>query len=290
MVMMNNNLKIFIKVAEKNSITKAAEELYISQPAVSKGIKNLEDELAVKLFVRDKKKGLILTDIGKTVLKFAHQMEYSENLIYQNAYMENHLLSGKLRIGTAPILISCVLAEIIAQYKSKYPKIEIELIEGSAADIKNGVENHKLDFGITYSPFDNFESKILFLDKMVAVSSKSLSVGYVDLSQYSGSLIFCYRSKETILNNISKDFNCDFTHCMTVQNPESVIRLAEFGNGIGIISELVLSAYNNNLKKYPIYPYFETKIGIIASSFSALSPAALKFVEMLEEKAGLKSL
>lgn len=71
MIMLNHNLRIFIRVAEKGSITETANELYISQPAVSKAIKILEDELNLKLFHRDKRKGLILTDIGHEILFIA---------------------------------------------------------------------------------------------------------------------------------------------------------------------------------------------------------------------------
>ncbi|MCD7811294.1 MAG: LysR family transcriptional regulator [Ruminococcus sp.] len=63
--MINNNLKVFVKVAENLSITETAKELYISQPAVSNAIKNLEKELSLKLFHRDKRVGLHLTDGGE---------------------------------------------------------------------------------------------------------------------------------------------------------------------------------------------------------------------------------
>lgn len=62
MVIISNNLRIFLRVAEKGNITKIAGELYVSQPAVSKAIKNLEEKLQLKLFHRDKHRGLILTD------------------------------------------------------------------------------------------------------------------------------------------------------------------------------------------------------------------------------------
>lgn len=125
MIMLNNNLRIFMKVAEKKSITEAADELYISQPAVSKAVKNLEDELCVRLFIRDKRAGLTLTDIGEKILRSAYQMADAENHIYQYAYMENHFLGGKLRIGTAPIFTSYVLSGLLPEYKKAYPEIHV---------------------------------------------------------------------------------------------------------------------------------------------------------------------
>ena len=64
-MMLNRNLEIFLRVAEYGSITRAAKTLYITQPAASNAISKLEAELNVKLFFRDKRNGLILTDVGQ---------------------------------------------------------------------------------------------------------------------------------------------------------------------------------------------------------------------------------
>lgn len=74
-MMMNRNLEIFIKVAECGSITRVAKMLYITQPAVSNAISKLETELKVKLFFRDKRNGLLLTDVGQKIYLLAKQIE-----------------------------------------------------------------------------------------------------------------------------------------------------------------------------------------------------------------------
>ena len=116
MIMLNHNLRIFIRVAEKGSITETANELYISQPAVSKAIKILEDELNLKLFHRDKRKGLILTDIGHEILILARQMEKTENRMYQAAFRSNNFIGGKVRIASMPILTSVILSEVFYRF------------------------------------------------------------------------------------------------------------------------------------------------------------------------------
>lgn len=118
MIMLNHNLRIFIRVAEKGSITETANELYISQPAVSKAIKILEDELSLKLFHRDKRKGLILTDIGHEILILARQMEKTENRMYQAAFRSNNFIGGKVRIASMPILTSVILSEVFIAFIS----------------------------------------------------------------------------------------------------------------------------------------------------------------------------
>ncbi len=279
--MIDNNLRIFIKVAEKLSFVEAANDLYISQPAVSKAVKNLENELEVKLFIRDKRSGLSLTDIGQAVLSQAYRIADADNHIRQLAYEHNHLIHGKIRIGAVPVLVSCLLARVLPDFKSAYPSIDIELIEGSSAEIRNMTAQNAIDIGFVFSPFDTLEHKILFADHMVAISNKPLSPESVDLSKPDNDLIFCHRSKETTLDNLSPDLHPDFSHCLTVENPESVINLVKYGNGVGIISEFVLSTYANDLYVYPTTPPIQTEVGIVSNSFDNLTPAAARFVDMV---------
>ena len=110
--MLNRNLELFIKVAEYGSITKAAKALYITQPAISNALAKLEGELGVKLFFRDKRNGLLLTEVGKQILLLSRQMEDIDNRIYQTAYQEKHLLRGRLRIAVLTSQVSTL------QYKS----------------------------------------------------------------------------------------------------------------------------------------------------------------------------
>ncbi len=78
-----NNLKIFINVADSGNIIRAAEALFISQPAVSKAIRSIEDDLGVSLFIRDKKTGIKLTDTGERILPYVRKMLLMEEKIYQ---------------------------------------------------------------------------------------------------------------------------------------------------------------------------------------------------------------
>ena len=75
MIMLNNNLHIFINAAETGSLTETAMKLYISQPAVSQVIKKLEEEPNVKLFIRNKRSNLLLTDVDREILTLAEQMQ-----------------------------------------------------------------------------------------------------------------------------------------------------------------------------------------------------------------------
>ena len=287
MIMMNNNLRIFIQVAERGSFTQVANELYISQPAISRAIKALEDELKVKLFFRDKRSGLILTDAGEKILKLARQMADTENRIYQTAFRENNFLGGKVRVASMPILTSVILSKVFYQFRKKYPYVTVELLEGSSAEIRKAVEEHQVDFGLTSSPFGDLDKRVVFKDRMVSVSREPFhSVDPVPLNENTGEYILCRAGYETVLEEL-KGHKIKLEHCFTVQQAETVINLVNQGNGIGILSELVLNATPNSLYRHTIFPEVEMEIGIIANDLSDLTPVASALAYMVREECEL---
>lgn len=287
MIMMNNNLRIFIQVAERGSFTQVANELYISQPAISRAIKALEDELKVKLFFRDKRSGLILTDAGEKILKLARQMADTENRIYQTAFRENNFLGGKVRVASMPILTSVILSKVFYQFRKKYPYVTVELLEGSSAEIRKAVEEHQVDFGLTSSPFGDLDKRVVFMDRMVSVSREPFhSVDPVPLNENTGEYILCRAGYETVLEEL-KGHKIKLEHCFTVQQAETVINLVNQGNGIGILSELVLNATPNSLYRHTIFPEVEMEIGIIANDLSDFTPVASALAYMVREECEL---
>ena len=283
MIMMNNNLRVFIRVAERGSFTQTANELYISQPAVSRAIKALEDELKVKLFFRDKRNGLILTDAGEKILLLARQMADNENRIYQTAFRENNFLGGKVRVASMPILTSVILSKVIFRSRQKYPYVTLELMEGRSSEIRKAVEEHKVDFGFTSSPFGNLDRRVMFTDRMVAVSrEQNDNQKPIDLTVDTEKYILCRAGYETVIEELNAQ-RVKLEHCFIVQQAETVINLVKEGNGTGILSELVLNATPNELFRQSVTPPVQMDIGIIANDLSDLTPVALTLMQMVEE-------
>lgn len=281
MIMLNHNLRIFIKVAEKGSITETANELYISQPAVSKAIKILEDELNLKLFHRDKRKGLILTDIGHEILILARQLEDTENRIYQAAFRSNNFIGGKIKIASMPILTSIILSEVFYRFHKLYPYVSIELIEGSSMDIRKAIEEHQVDFGILSAPFSTLDYQLLFNDRMIAVgTSELITETTLDLNEKPERFIFCQAGHETAME-LLKAKNIKISQSFIVQQAESVIHLAEKGNGIGVISEFTVNNTPNKLSRCVLEQTIEIPIGLAANDLQDLTPVALEMKRMI---------
>jgi len=282
MIMMNNNLRIFIQVAEKGSFTATANDMFISQPAISRAIKTLEDELKLKLFFRDKRNGLILTDAGQKVLLLARQMADWENRIYQTAFRENNFLGGKVRIASMPILTSVILSKVFYEFRQKYPYVTFELMEGSSLEIRKAVEEHQVDFGFTSSPFGKLDHEVLLTDHMVAICKDDfISDLPIDLNDNTEMYILCHAGHESVLEEL-KEINSKLDHSFTVQQAETVINLVNENNGIGIISEFVLNATPNSLKRIAVVPPVQMDIGLIANDLKDLTPVATALMNMIK--------
>lgn len=143
--MVNLNLyRIFYEVAKQQNISKASEQLYISQPAVSFSIKELEKQLNQTLFVR-KSKGVVLTAFGQMLFnKLNNTMEiFSE--IETNAYNFSNLNDGIIRIGANSSNVNQVVIEYLSEFAKLYPKIKIIMTRDSQESLQSKLENNELD-------------------------------------------------------------------------------------------------------------------------------------------------
>lgn len=136
--------RIFYTVANHKNITNASFELNISQPAISKSIKNLEEQLGGKLFVRTKR-GVILTEEGREFYNYIKQaIEYISNA--ENKFTELiNLETGCIRIGIGSTLTREFLLPYLEEFHKLYPKIDIEIVTNMSSELflklRNGLIN-----------------------------------------------------------------------------------------------------------------------------------------------------
>lgn len=167
-------LKAFYSVAKNLSFTRAAKELFVSQPAITKHINELERQYSVRLFDRTGGK-IMLTDAGRLMLEHCsrildeyNRMEYDMNLL-------NERSSGHISIGASTTVAQYVLPQILAEFTERFPQIEVSLTNGNSRDIENALLNHDIDLGmvegITHSAGLQYEP---FLeDELVAIIKQS---------------------------------------------------------------------------------------------------------------------
>ena len=140
-------LKVFKTVADRLSFTKAAEELLISQPAVTKHIGELEKQLGVPLL--DRRRGAVsLTEPGKLALDYANRiLDIYAGL--NDAFAElGGPPAGSLRIGASTTIAQYVLPGILASFRRRYPEIDVEMATGNTEQIEALVAAGRIDIGM----------------------------------------------------------------------------------------------------------------------------------------------
>jgi LysR family transcriptional regulator, transcriptional activator of the cysJI operon len=140
-------LKVFQSVARNLSFTKASQELFVTQPAVSKHIQELESQYKNQLFERLGNKisltpaGQLLMDHSERILNSYKQLEYEMNLLH-----DEH--SGELKLGGSTTITQYILPSLLAIFTEKFPQIKITLINGNSRDIEKALQEHQIDLGM----------------------------------------------------------------------------------------------------------------------------------------------
>ena len=151
--------RVFYTVAKRENITTAAKELNISQPAISKSIKNLENQLNGQLFIRTKK-GVTLTEEGKEFYNYISQaIEYIKNAESKFTELIN-LETGIIKIGVNTTLTKMFLLPFLNEFHKKYPKIKIQITPGLSSDILSKLRMGLLDLVILNLNKNNYGSDL----------------------------------------------------------------------------------------------------------------------------------
>lgn len=142
-----HHLKYFVEVADQKSFSKAARNLHISQSAISRTIKALEDELGVVLFMRNAK-AVELTDGGTIFLTHAKRVVFMFEHLKTDFENEFKLEQGSIHIGLPPITDAPVFAQLLGGFKQAYPQIDLELFEHGSKKVEISVQEGLIDIGI----------------------------------------------------------------------------------------------------------------------------------------------
>ena len=146
-------LNYFLKIAQVGTISKAAEQLHVTQPTLSRQLRDLEQQLGTPLFIRSKRTmtltaaGVLFQDRARQVTRLISKAE--EELKNQGAQ-----LAGTLAIGCVESSVAQVLTEKITQMHATYPQVKFELYDGDGDDIKQKLDQGTLDLGVVLTPVE----------------------------------------------------------------------------------------------------------------------------------------
>lgn len=143
-------LRYFVEVVRQQSFTRAAEKLFVTQPTISKMLKNLEDELNCTLLIRDGRR-LLLTDTGQVVFERGLAILAEFRQLEAELSDINHLNRGVLRLGIPP-MVGMLMAGPISLFRQRYPGVELKVSEFGGLTVQQAVMNGDLDVAMTALP------------------------------------------------------------------------------------------------------------------------------------------
>ncbi len=202
-------LQYFVEIVRQQSFTRAAEKLYVSQPALSKSVRMLEQEFKVDLINRTEK-GFVLTKNGQLFFDYAQRILETVELQTHELNQRLHGLEGSLRIGIPPTSGTIYYHSLISHFCEAYPNIDLHILEVPSRTILEKMEANKLDLGVVLEPFSSeqyytkraIESEVVLVVSERHPLAKRSAVSFSELAHEK----FLMMSKDFLFRGIMTDY------------------------------------------------------------------------------------
>lgn len=249
--MADRRLQVFHTVAKLLSFTKAAEELHMTQPAVTFQIRQLEEHFNTRLFDRTHNR-ISLTEAGSRVYDF------SDRIFALNAEMENAVreitgeISGVLILGASTTIAEYMLPSLLGEFKRKYPDVSIRLKVSNSDGIVTMVENNTIDLGVVEAPVSNKNLSVETCrkDQMVLIVPPDHELAQQEVFDLRRLPEFPYicREEGSGTREVLRESMSNIGHeqpelqvVMELGSPEAIKGAVEAGMGISILSRSTVS-------------------------------------------------
>ncbi len=281
-------LEIFAKVAELGSFTAAAEQLGISQSAVSHALRLLEKEWGVTLLSR-KQAHIETTEVGRNLLIRVRELLGVSEAIRQEVAAVRGLSRGILRVGSfGPSASLWLLPKILDQFRKDYPEIEVFVDEADDDDVSEWIMERRVDVGFVVLPEERLDTMPLVEDQLVALipanhalaRKKAVSLAELCESPFIMKIVAGGASaaeKALVAANLRPAITHRYSQIITI------IKSVENGDGVSLIADLALSdqvmALCPGVIKKTLSPAVRRSVGLAVHSLKHASPAARAFLK-----------
>lgn len=291
-----NKLQSFLVLAEVKNFTKAADQLYLSQPALTKQIQTLENELGVTLFNRVGK-STFLTVEGEMLVNYAKQTIAAYNNALEHIRQIQNLEEGTLNFGATNFIGVYLMPEIISRFKKKYPKITINMTINSSTNILKKLHLNQLEFAfisdyITQDT-DRYEINKYKHDELQLIVGKNhrlfgkASCSIKDLKDEIYITKAPDSSQYKFIDSLLKSENFVFENKLFIGQQEAIKESVIHNLGISFISTKAITreVLHGDLWPLRIDEFnLEREIQCVKLKDISLSPAAKEFMKMVKEQ------
>ena len=289
-------LEAFVQVSESGSFSKAAKELFLTQPTISAHISSLEKELNVRLFIRNTKE-VSLSDDGKDLYRYAKQITDLEKAIEERFYMDSDDGKHFITIAASTIPAQYLLPKVLMCYRERYPKEQIKIMETDSSEVVTQVVDHMVDVGFTGTVLEKKHCKYIpfYKDELAVIAPDTPE--YRILKEQNRDDIDWIKRKPLILREegsgtrkeaekqlknagISME---DLDIVASIANQETIKKSVKQGMGITVLSRLAAED-EDGLLIFPIPGAGEGRdINLVYNKNYQMTRSADRFIRIVKE-------
>ena len=289
-------LEAFVQVSESGSFSKAAKELFLTQPTISAHISSLEKELNVRLFIRNTKE-VSLSDDGKDLYRYAKQITDLEKAIEERFYMDSDDGKHFITIAASTIPAQYLLPEVLMCYRERYPKEQIKIMETDSSEVVTQVVDHMVDVGFTGTVLEKKHCKYIpfYKDELAVIAPDTPE--YRILKEQNRDDIDWIKRKPLILREEGSGtrkeaekqlknagiFMEDLDIVASIANQETIKKSVKQGMGITVLSRLAAED-EDGLLIFPIPGADEGRdINLVYNKNYQMTRSADRFIRIVKE-------
>ncbi|MCI8364870.1 MAG: LysR family transcriptional regulator [Eubacterium sp.] len=280
-------LNYFLMVAREENITKAANLLHITQPTLSRQLMQLEEELGVKLFVRNSH-NISLTEDGLLLKRRAQEMITLAEKTKQELMREEEI-TGEIAIGSGELQGMEIFAKMMEKFRQSYPEVHFDMYSSNADEIKDRIENGLLDMGLLMEPVDVSKYEFARMPQkeqwgvIVRKDSPLAGKDFVtpeDIAEFP--LITTKRAM--VLNELHNWFG-DGADGLNIVSTYNLIynSIMQVKQGMGILLCLKLDVNTEGVTFIPLSPALEMGTVLVWKKNQTFSPALEAFTKFCRE-------
>lgn len=286
--------KIFCEVAKCESFSSAAKSLYMTQPAVSQAIMQLEDELGLRLFTRTSR-GVNLTNEGHLLFEYANSAINLINVGEKKLMETKNLMVGELRIGVGDTISRYFLLPFLEKFHNQYPNIKLKIINRTTLELCTLLKSGEVDIAICNLPVDDFSIEVRELMDIhdIFVCGKKFKdkiirpLNFKELVKLPLILLEPKSNSRQYVEEYMLSKGVKIEPEIELGSHELLLEFAKINLGIScVISEFSQEYLNKNflyeVRLTEVIP--KRSIGVCSLKSVSLSPASEEFVEILEKK------
>ena len=282
-------LKCFYKTVKFGGVTIAAEKLFVTQPAVSKQLKLLENEIGENLCF--KRNGLlVLTTTGEKVYQKACEIIPLFDALENNLNIEGNI-SGKIYVGCGPLGARFILPKIIKEFIREYKGMNVSIFECESSEVNRLLRTEEIDISLGFRP-PKLDHKIkfekLFASRLVAICSKTkqIPIKKTEIADILTHPFISYPENSPIKHLIAPYFpSKEINVVLNSRSSETIIQYVQQGFGVSIVPKLLLSLLKPpNILTITLDEKLWIDYGLLFDKKRLLQEGQLKFIELVKNQ------